>query len=169
MKTAVFKISEMIAELEKELNIQNGIWDKLHKDKKEKDTEAAIESARVVMDKLRYKLTVLREYKDLTVTVRKYSARQKNIIEQTLLNPQAGSRGMKVTPDIPAFKKKAIQFGVIGMEPRRLDMVKVSEATTNAPEIWQISDAALDSDEFGWELQELLIEMIDEINPKNWN
>ena len=168
MKTAVFKISEMIAELEKERINQNEKLNTLLG--AEKKDDVAIESAQTVTQKLEAKLAVLQTYKDLTVTVRMYSARQNRLLKRAYLNQKANNKGLVTNPDSAAFMRLGIQFGVINLEPRILDMVKISEATNDGPEIWQITDAALDDDKkYDCDLELLFTEMIEEINPKNWN
>ncbi len=142
MKTKTFKISEMIAEL---------------KQKNSPDP--------VVQEKIYSKLGVLEQYPDIIITVRKYSARQKDILEQALINPGRTAKGqMTQNLDLIQFKKLAVQFGVINMQPRLLEMTKIQET----PEIWQFPDTTLNSDNFDWDLRDLMIEMIDEVNPKNW-
>lgn len=160
MKTAVFKISEMIA----------GLEEKLKSMKQPGTASGGLSAEDEVIGKVEAKLEVLRDYKDLTVVVRKYSARQKRIIEKTFLNLKTTKKGVESNPDMAAGNRLAVQFGVINMEPRRLDMVKIQDATSEDPEIWQITDAALDDDKkYDWDLEAVLLEMLAEVNPKNWN
>lgn len=142
MKTKIFKIGDMIAELEMRTSPDP-----------------------VVQEKILSKLEVLRQYPDVVITVRKYSARQKDVLEQALINPQRTSKGQTTQSlDLIQFKKLAVQFGVINMQPRLLEMTKISDN----PEVWQFPDTSLNSDNFDWDLRDLMVEMIDEINPKNW-
>ncbi len=178
MKTAVFKISEMIAELNENLLTQNELLRAYLKkiegaEELSKAEHSQFETIKEVIEKIKARLSALEAYKDLTVTVRRYSAKQKDILEQALMNPTMQVRGnrtaQEVKVDIAAFKKKAIQFGVIGMEPRMVEMTKIKEAGNGEPEVWQIPDAVLDGDNFDWDLRDILLEMVEEVNPKNWS
>lgn len=149
MKTQVFKTNNIIAELQA----------KIAGDKND-ETERA-----------QAKLDVVKEYPNLEIKVRKFSAKQKDVLEQTLMNPTMRQQGNRVITqnnlDVAAFKKKAVQFGIIDIQPRILDMVKVRDAAGNDPEIWQIKDEVMDGD-LDWDFRDILLGLIDEVNPKNW-
>jgi len=155
MKTKTFKLAEMIAELEQKLQTTSLPG----------TAPGGLSADPIIHEKIESKLEVLKQYPDLVVTVRKYSARQKDILEQALINPGRTAKG-QITQnlDLIQFKKLAVQFGVINMQPRLLEMTKIQEK----PEIWQFPDTTLNSDDFDWDLRDLMVEMIDEVNPKNW-
>lgn len=162
MKTQIFNTSEMLIELERKL-------EKIHKSILEM-TGRELEKEETLASKMESKIVVLKNYPGLTVTVRKFSARQKDLLEQVLINPAHSGRTVRQEINIPNFKRDAIKYGVVSIEPRIVDMVKIKEAVpvNNEPEIWQIKDEVLSGDNFDWDLRDLLLEMIDEVNPKNW-
>ena len=162
-------------EMEKELSGLKIDYQGIISNTKDKDIISKI-SDRIVeltglIESSENKLIVLNSYKDLTVTVRKYSARQKDLMEQALTNPSVNIKSRNAEPkasiDLVAMKKKAVQFGVIGLDPRIVGMTKIQEAKNGEPEVWQITEETLDGD-FDWDLRDLLLEMIQEVNPKNW-
>ncbi len=166
MRTKIFVIDDMIAGLKNQLSdIEQKIAEQIST--VNSDENAAIELNKITKGKIEAKIAALESLVGLKVTVKKYSAKQKDMLEQTLFTPSHNMRNVTQKIDIAAFKKLAIKFGVIDMVPRKLDMVKIKEAAGDDPEIWQIKDEVLDG-ELDWDFRDLLLEMIDEVNPKNW-
>lgn len=145
MKTYTFKTTEMYDELKKVLNEM----------KDDDERRASLEG----------KMKALEEYKDLTITVRKLSANQKDSLEQIILGSSLKFKGNRLVPEatgmnLGEFRKKSVQFGIVDIQPRIAEMEQVSEG------IWQIKDEILS--DMDWDLRDILLELVDQVNQKNW-